>query len=127
MVANKKVAPMDELNRNELEVLRLLWNRSPQKPAEILGDFSWDIDNGTLRSVLVAMVDQGLLKRERAGRAFFYSPRVRRETQLKRVMGRMADVFAGGSTGQLLMSLVENEKLSAEERQKLREIADGDE
>lgn len=118
---------MDELNRNELEVLRLLWNRSPQKPAEILEDFGWDIDNGTLRSVLVSMVDQGLLKRVRDGRAFFYSPRVRREAQLKRVMCRMADVFAGGSTGKLLMSLVENEKLSTEELQRLREIADGDE
>ena len=30
---------MDELNKNELEVLRLLWDRSPQKPAEILEDF----------------------------------------------------------------------------------------
>ncbi len=116
---------MDELNKNELEVLRLLWNRSPLKPAEILEDFEWDIENGTLRSVLVSMVDQGLLKRERDGRAFFYSPRVRRETQLKRVVSRIADVFAGGSTSDLLMSLVENEKLSTEELQKLRDIVDG--
>lgn len=37
----------------------------------------------------------------------------------------MADIFANGSKGELLMSLVENEKFSSDELQKLREIADG--
>lgn len=118
---------MNQLNDNELEVLRLLWKRSPRKPAEIQEEFGWSIDNGTLRSVLVGMVDRGLLKRERDGRAYFYAPRVRREAQLKHIIGRMADVFAGGSTGKLLMSLVEKEKLSDEELKRLREIAAGDE
>ena len=113
------------LNNNELEVLRLLWEQPPRKPADLQGGFGWAIDNGTLRSVLTGMVDRGLLKRERDGRAYFYSPRVRRETQLKRVIGRIADVFASGSTGELLMSLVKNEKLSDDEIQRLREIADG--
>ena len=51
---------MDQPNQNELEVLRLLWNKSPQKPAELQESFGWDIDNGTLRSVLVGMVERGL-------------------------------------------------------------------
>ena len=118
---------MSQLNDNELEVLRLLWKKAPRKPADIQQDFGWEIDNGTLRSVLVGMVDRGLLKRARDGRAFFYAPRVRRETQLKQIIGRVAEVFAGGSTGKLLMSLVEKEKLSDDELQKLREIAGGDE
>ena len=46
-----------QLNENELEVLRLLWQRTPQKPTDLQADFGWDIDNGTLRSVLVGMVD----------------------------------------------------------------------
>ena len=116
---------MDELNNNELEVLRLLWKKSPRKPPEIQEEFGWEIDNGTLRSVLVGMVDRKLLKRERDGRAYFYAPRVRRETQLKRMIERIAGIFASGSTGQLLMSLVENEKLSDEEVERLRKIAEG--
>lgn len=116
---------MSQLNNNELEVLRLLWEKSPRKPPEIQEDFGWDIDNGTLRSVLSGMVDRKLLKRERDGRAYFYAPRVRRETQLKKIMGRMADVFASGSTGALLMSLVEKENLSDDELTRLKEIADG--
>ena len=112
------------MNDNELEVLRLLWERSPQKPSEIQKAFNSEIDNGTLRSVLVAMVDRGLLKREKSGKAYVYAPRVRRESQMRRMMDRMAEIFTGGSTGQLLMALVEKERLTDDEIQKLREIAD---
>ena len=112
-----------KLNENELEVLRLLWQEAPQKPAEIQGSFGWEIDNGTLRSVLVAMVDNGLLKRKKAGKAFLYSARVRRETLLKRMVGQIANVFADGSTGKLLMELAKVEKLSDRELSQLREIA----
>lgn len=111
------------LNENELEVLRLLWLDAPRKPAEIQSDFGWEIDNGTLRSVLVAMVDAGLLKRRRDGKAYLYAPRVRRETLMKRMVGRIAEVFTDGSTGKLLMELVSNEKLSEHELQELRDIA----
>lgn len=116
---------MDQLNDNELEVLRILWDEAPLKPVSVQERFGWDIDNGTLRSVLVGMVDQGLLRRERDGRAYFYSPRVRRETQLKRIVERIADVFAGGSTSHLLMSLVDKEQLSEEQLRQLRDVAEG--
>lgn len=112
------------MNENELEVLRLLWKTAPQKPAEIQASFGWEIDNGTLRSVLVAMVDAGLLKRKKSGKAFVYSARVRRETLLKRTMGRIAEVFAEGSTGKLLMELASIEKLSDQDLDELRRIAD---
>ena len=114
---------MIKLNENELEVLRLLWQTQPRKPAEIQADFGWDIDNGTLRSVLVAMVDNGLLKRKKDGKAFVYSARVRRETLLRRMVGRIADVFSDGSTGKLLMELASIEKLSSEDIEDLRKVA----
>lgn len=111
------------LNENELEVLRLLWLEAPRKPAEIQQEFGWEIDNGTLRSVLVAMVDAGILKRRKEGKAYVYSPRVRRETLMKRMVGRIADVFTDGSTGKLLMELVSNEQLSTDELHELQDIA----
>ncbi len=114
-----------QLNDNELEVLRLLWDEAPRKPGEIRESFGWEIDNGTLRSVLVAMVDRGLLRRRKQGKAYLYSPRVKRDTQFQQMCRRLADVFSGGSTGQLLMELAEREKLSSEELERLRQIAQG--
>ncbi len=112
-----------QLKENELEVLRLLWRKSPLKPSEIQDSFGWEIDNGTLRSVLVAMVDDGLLRRRKEGKAFVYSVRVRRETLLKRMVGRIAEVFSEGSTGKLLMELASQEHLSADEIAELQQIA----
>ena len=117
---------MNALNQNELEVLRILWEKSPRKPAEMQSEFGWEIDNGTLRSVLVGMMDANLLSRERDGKAFFYRPRVKKETQLRQIAKRLADVFAGGSTGQLMMRLAEAEKLSAEQLKRIKEIADSE-
>lgn len=117
---------MDRLNQNELEVLRLLWDDAPRKPAEMQEAFGWPIDNGTLRSVLVGMVERGLLKRQRSGRAFVYSANVRRETQFRQMVSRLAEVFTGGSTGQLLMELAEKERLTPEELERLRQIAESE-
>jgi len=117
---------MDQPNQNELEVLRLLWDESPRKPAEIQAAFGWPIDNGTLRSVLVGMVEQGMLKRKRNGRAFIYSPKVRRETHFREMVHRLAEVFTGGSTGQLLMELAEKERLTPEELSQLKKIANSE-
>ena len=94
-----------KMNENELEVLRLLWQKHSQKPGDIQSAFGWEIENATLRSVLVSMVESGLLKRKKLGKAYLYSPRVQRETLLKRMVGRIAEVFADGSTGKLLMEL----------------------
>ena len=116
-----------ELNGNELEVLRLLWLDAPRKPAELQAQFGWEIDNGTLRSVLVAMVDAGLLKRKKIGKAYLYAPRIRRETLLKRMVGRIADLFADGSTGKLLMELAAIEKLNKDDLETLRSIANTEE
>lgn len=114
---------MDQPNQNELEVLRLLWDESPRKPVEIQEAFGWPIDNGTLRSVLVGMVERGLLHRKRNGRAYFYTPKVKRETHFREMVRRLADVFTGGSTGQLLMELAEKERLTPGELARLKKIA----
>ena len=112
-----------KMNENELEVLRLLWQKHSQKPGDIQSAFGWEIENATLRSVLVSMVESGLLKRKKLGKAYLYSPRVQRETLLKRMVGRIAEVFADGSTGKLLMELASIEKLSDSQLKELRAIA----
>ncbi len=48
----KKDDRMSELNENEYEVLRILWDAGELKPAEIQTEFGWEIENATLRSVL---------------------------------------------------------------------------
>ena len=97
----------DDLNRNEMEVLRVLFEEAPLRPSEIEERFGWEIENATLRSVLVGMVDRGLLKRRKVGKAYYYRPArtasKRREdcyrTLLRRAAVRLVRVTGRAASG----------------------------
>jgi predicted transcriptional regulator len=116
---------MEQLNRNETEALRILWQSGAQKPADIQWSFGWPIENATLRSVLRGLIDQGLITRTKQGKAYFYRAKVSRESQLRRMVRRMADVFTGGSRADLILQMVRSEKLTTDEIEMLRRLADG--
>lgn len=114
---------MDDLNNNELEALRVLWEQGTQKPAVIQEEFGWAIDNGTLRSVLRVLMTKGYVTRRKEGKAFLYSAKAPREKMLSRMVRQMAHVFTGGSKETLLLHLVESEELSPEAIAELKRIA----
>lgn len=115
---------MSELNKNEMEAMRILWRGEPLKPAAIQEQFGWQIENATLRSVLALLVDKGLVVRDKRGKAFFYRARGSQRGMLSKMAHRMAHVFTGGSTADLIAQLIKNEKLSRTEIDELRRIAD---
>jgi BlaI family transcriptional regulator, penicillinase repressor len=98
---------MEAMNQNELEALRILWDQGECKPAQIQERFSWPIDNGTLRSALVNLVEKGHVKRALQGKAFFYTATIPKTTVLKRMTQMLMRIFAGGSSEALVMQLVE--------------------
>jgi len=114
---------MPDLNKNELEALRILWDRGSLKPVQIQEIFSWNIDNGTLRSVLRVLMDKGYVERRKKGKAFFYRARGSRHGVLSGMIQRLAHVFAGGSTAGLIAELIKSEKLKKEEIEELKQIA----
>jgi len=114
--------PID-LNQNELETLRILWERGESKPAEIQAEFSWAIDNGTLRSILVNLVEKQHLARRRDGKAFYYTAQVPKATLLQTMAHSLSRIFAGGSYRELVAQLVETADISPEELKLLRQTA----
>ena len=114
---------MIALNENELEALRILWEGGPLKPAQIQAVFSWPIENATLRSVLVNLVEKKHIDRELKGKAFFYTARVPKMALLRNWVQHLARVFAGGSTSQLVAQLVETSDLAPSDLALLRQTA----
>jgi BlaI family transcriptional regulator, penicillinase repressor len=101
----------------------VLWERGESKPAEIEAEFSWPIDNGTLRSVLRVLMDKGLVARRKAGKAYVYEATKSRAGVMSRMARNMAHVFSGGSTAGLIAQLIKTEQLSPEDLAELRRIA----
>jgi len=113
------------LSPNELEVLRILWEGKGRKPAEIQEEFSWPIENATLRSTLVNLVEKGHVTRSLQGKAFFYSARVQKATLLQATMQTLARVFSGGSTQELVAQLVETGEIAPADLEIIRQAAAG--
>lgn len=115
---------MNDLNRNELEALRVLWEHGKCKPADIQKHFGWPIENATLRSVLRVLVEDGHATRTKAGKAFFYQAKASKKGLMLRMARRLSEVFAGGSTAALVAQLMEIEKLSPADIGELRQTAE---
>lgn len=113
------------LNQNELEALRILWERGELKPADIQAQFSWPIENATLRSVLVNLVEKKHVTRKLQGKAFFYAARVPKAALLQNLVRHLAQVFAGGSHQELVAQLVETGDIKPADLKAIREAAMG--
>ena len=116
---------LSDLSKNELEVLRILWEQRELKPAEIQKAFSWTIENATLRSILVNLVETGHITRSLHGKAYRYAARVPKATLLQATSRALARVFSGGSTKELLLQLVETEDIGASDLDFIRATAAG--
>ena len=113
------------MNENELEVLRILWERGELKPAEIQSHFSWPMENATLRSVLVNLVEKKHVARRLQGKAFFYAARIPKASLLQNLTQRLAQIFAGGSSKELVAQLVETADIQPADLLLLRQTAAG--
>jgi predicted transcriptional regulator len=113
------------LNQNELETLRILWERGEAKPAEIQACFEWPIENATLRSVLVNLVEKKHATRRLQGKAFFYAACVPKATLLQTMTQTLARIFAGGSHQELVAQLMETSDLKPADLLLIRQTATG--
>jgi BlaI family transcriptional regulator, penicillinase repressor len=114
---------MTSLNQNELEALRILWEQGELKPAGIQTHFSWPIENATLRSVLVNLVEKKHISRRLQGKAFFYAARIPKTALLLNMMQTLARVFAGGSHRELVVQLLETSDVKASDLKLIRQTA----
>jgi predicted transcriptional regulator len=108
----------------ELEILKVLWERSPLTVREVLETLN---QTGTPRaytsvmSILNIMADKGLLEREPVGRAFRYRAAAEQQTTLG---GLVSDVWQrafGGSASALVAHLLEEANPTPEELAAIRE------
>lgn len=114
---------MIALNQNELEAMRILWEHGELKPGEIEDRFAWPIENATLRSVLVNLVEKGHATRRLHGKAFLYAAAVPRTSLLQSAMRSLARVFGAGSHRELVTQLVETDELTVEDLKALHQVA----
>lgn len=106
----------------ELELMKILWREgelSVREVREHLADAGKDLAHTTLVTMLNLMTEKRFVSRKPKGNSYLFRPRISQE----KVGGGMANdlvtrVF-GGSPSALMLSLLNHETLSGEERDRL--------
>ncbi|HXG67466.1 MAG TPA: BlaI/MecI/CopY family transcriptional regulator [Blastocatellia bacterium] len=112
---------------NELEILRVLWERGPSTVREVQEALNETKPTGytTVLKMLQIMTDKGLVRRDEAQRAHVYEARLAQEqTQQQLVQDLLDRVFGGSASRLVLQALATKKKASSAELAEIRQVID---
>jgi BlaI family penicillinase repressor len=115
-----------ELTRAEWALMQCLWQRGRASATELqkLLESQQGWAYSTVKTMLDRMVDKGAVSAQRDGNVYEYSPRLRRQSAIGRVVDDMFDRVLEGSLSPLVSRLIESRKLSAADVAELRAMLD---
>jgi BlaI family penicillinase repressor len=104
----------------ELEILKILWELGPSSVRQVHERMApgGELAFNTVQTLLRIMDDKGLVKHERRGRTFVYSPRHTRDRETSRLLDKVFD----GALDQFVVSLLNAKSVSTDELKKLEKI-----
>ncbi|MCA9061192.1 MAG: BlaI/MecI/CopY family transcriptional regulator [Planctomycetaceae bacterium] len=117
--------PSEQPTELELQLLKILWEQSPQPVREIrdaLAQTGRDIAHTSVITTLNTMVEKGFLLRARDGKAFLFSPAVTRDAVSEQMLGQVVHRVFDGSASAVMLSLLNTADLDDEELRLLRRM-----
>lgn len=108
----------------ELDIMQVLWSRGPGTVAEVRDALTDDLAYNTVLTMLRILEEKGHVSREVAGRAHRYAAVVDRDEAGEGALRRVARKLFQGSPEALLVKLVEQEELGADELRRMRDFLD---
>jgi predicted transcriptional regulator len=109
------------LTRLELKIMQVIWKRGNSTVSAVQGEVRPPLAYTTVQTVLNILERKGKLHRELEGRAYVYSAKVSEEKALGQSLGDLIDRMFGGSSEELVMSLLKSRQIDAKRLAKLTE------
>ncbi len=110
----------------ELEILKVLWDESPLPVREVRSRLEAGADRPLAHSSVITMLNimhrKGFLSRRKSGKAFFFSPKVKKENVTAKMMGDLLSRVFEGSPAAMVLNLLETNDLDADELGELRQL-----
>jgi predicted transcriptional regulator len=116
-----KTAKKVGLTRLELRIMQVIWKRGRCTVTEVQGEMEPPLAYTTVQTMLNILERKGKLKRELEGRAYIYSAAITEAKALGQGVRDLIDRMFGGSSEELVMSLLRNGEIDAT---KLAELTD---
>ena len=109
------------LTKLELKIMQVIWKQGSSSVAAVQAELQPQLAYTTVQTVLNILERKGKLSRELDGRAYVYSARVSEEKAIGQSLGDLIDRMFGGSSEELVMSLLKSRQIDAKRLAKLTE------
>jgi len=111
--------------KTELDVLQVLWQYGPSTVRFVhdkLNEQKEIVQYTSTLKLMQVMKEKGMLGRDETNMKHVYSAAVAEEKVKGNMLGRFVDSMYNGSASSLMLALLDNDKTSAEELQKIKEL-----
>jgi BlaI family penicillinase repressor len=114
------------LSPSETEILRLVWQLGQATVQEVCDKLPArrKIAYATVQTLLRRLENKGYLKHDVRGKAHVFSAAVKKEHVVKRSVGDFLDRLFGGDPIPLIQYLAEHGKISGEDIERLKKLAE---
>ncbi len=120
MAINKNTKPTE----SELEILQVLWNKGKATVRDVHEVLSLHKESGytTTLKLMQIMFEKGIVTRDDSNKTHIYKANVSRESTQHQFVGKMINSLFQGSSTQLVMQALGNQKHSKEELEEIQQL-----
>jgi len=110
------------LTKLELQLMQVIWKRGASNVNEVQEALEQELAYTTVQTMLNILERKGKLKRTLQGRAYVYSATVSEAKASSHAVRDLVDRMFGGSTEDLVMSLIKTRQIDAKKIAKLSKL-----
>jgi predicted transcriptional regulator len=111
------------LTGREAQIMDVFWRLGEATAEQVRAELTDPLHDSTVRTLLRVLVTKGYLTHEARGKAFVYRAAIDRDKAQRRVLSNVLARFFGGSAEDLVLRLIEDEKLTPEQLDEIRRAA----
>jgi predicted transcriptional regulator len=115
-------APHTMLSRRERQIMDILYRRGRATAAEVMEDLPDPPTYSAVRAALRLLEERGHIRHEVDGPRYVYLPTVPQEKARHSALSHLVRTFFNGSAEQVVNALVEGEKLSPAELDRMAKL-----
>ena len=111
---------------SELEILKILWNKETATVRDVHLELSKTKESGytTTLKLMQIMFEKGLVKRDDRNKTHIYEPAISKQKTQKQFLDKMINTLFAGSSTQLVLQALGNQKSSKEELEEIQKYLD---
>lgn len=114
------------LTRLELDIMQVIWKLGTSSVTDVQKGLNQDLAYTTVQTMLNILCRKGKLKRKLNGRAYIYSAAVSQDNALRHAVRDLVDRMFGGSSEELVMSLIKSRDIDPERIAELSRMLDAE-